>query len=289
MNLSADRQRYTFIQLLPTIKNLKMKLTLRFIALIIVTTSFSQNYIGISQNTVIQQNNINYSNNNFGLSMIAYEISAFRNSWENRRKREETVSKAQAQLSIVKNTYENSENYPEKIIDGWHLVMATDNYNYCSPAKVLIKSNQIKEFVVGNWEKLSHPFEVLTPINNGKTLITLDFNGHTDTLEIYFINDLTQPTIVEKPLSSGYICFWSDIKKADHIKIWFERKYFGELGRRFEEEPKCAEKGTITIPAKPGVYYFKAAGRGSIAWEGQIEVRENFCLNYVLNKQNRIE
>jgi len=266
-----------------------MKLSLQLITLLISTTIFSQNYIGISQKTVIQQNNINYSNNNFGLSMIAYEISAFRNSWENRRKREEAVSKAQAQLSIVKKNYENSKTYPEKIIDGWHLVMATDNYNYCSPSKVLIKDNQIQKFVVGNWEKLSRPFNVLTPISDGKALITLDFNGNTDTLEIYFINDLSQPTIVDKPLSSGYICFWSDLKKADHIKIWFEKQYFGEIGQRHLDQPACAEEGTISIEVKPGIHFFKGAGRGSIAWEGQVEAKENLCLSYVLNKENRIK
>ena len=132
---------------------------LKLLILLISTSSIAQNYIDINQTTVItKQTNISYSNNNFGLSMIANEIFAFRNSWENRRKREEAVSKAKSQLAIVKSTYENSNKYPESIVDGWHLVMATDNYNYCSPAKVLIKDNQIKEFVVSNWIKLSRPF-----------------------------------------------------------------------------------------------------------------------------------
>lgn len=265
-----------------------MKILIRISILLTSISALPQNYTGIFQNTYIQQNNYSYSNNDFGFSMIAREISAFRNSWENTKKREEAVSKAQAQLSIVKSTYENSNIYPEIIIDGWHLVMATDNYNYCSPAKVLIKDNQITKFVVGNWEKLSRPFRTLTPISNGKSLISLDFNGNTDTLEIYFINDLSEPTIVEKPLNSGYISFWSDLKKAEHVKIWFEKEYIGELGRRFEYEPNCAEQGTISVEVKPGIYYFKGAGRGTIAWEGQLEVKEDLCLSYVLNEQNRI-
>lgn len=261
---------------------------LRLFILLISTTSIAQNYIRINQTNVhLQQTNINYSNNNLGLSMIANEIFAFRNSWENRKKREEAISKAKSQLAIVKNTYENTENYPEKIIDGWHLVMATDNYNYCSPAKVFIKDNRIEEFVAGNWEKLSYPFETLSPINKGKAVLSINFKGNTDTMELYFIQDLAQPTTVEKPLNSGYICFWSDLKKATSVKIWLEKKYFGELGSKFESQPECSEDGTITLEVKPGSYFFKAAGRGTIAWEGQIEARENQCLSYVLNKENK--
>lgn len=273
-----------------------MKFTIQLIVLVFTTVSFSQNYIGIPQKIVVQQNDINYSNNNFGFSnnnlglkIIANEITAFRNSWSSRKKREEAVSKAQAQLGIIKSTYQNSKAYPSTIIDGWHLIMATDNYNYCSPAKVLIKDNIIEEFVVGNWAKLSRPFKSLTPIENGKALITLDFEENTDTLELYFINDLSKPTITEKPLSSGYICFWSDLKKADHIKIWFEKKYFGELGRKFNSTPNCSEDGTITLEVKPGTHNFKAAGRGSIAWKGQVEAKENLCLSYNLNKENEID
>ncbi|OED36969.1 hypothetical protein AB832_05405 [Flavobacteriaceae bacterium (ex Bugula neritina AB1)] len=260
---------------------------IQILTLILTTTTFSQNYIGINQsNFVIHQSNVNYSSNNFGLSMIANEISAFRNSWENRKKREEAIYKAKSQLEIVKSTYENSSSYPEIIVDGWHSVMATDNYNYCSVAKVLIKDNQISEFVLGNWEKLSRPFELLTPINKGKALITLDFDGKTDTMELYFISDLTKPTIVEKPLKSGYISFWSDLGRARSIKIWFEKKYFGELGKVYESEPECGSDGTITIEVKPGTYYFKGAGRGTISWEGKVEAQENLCLSYVLNKKN---
>lgn len=264
---------------------------IRLLLLFVSTSVASQSYIGITQNNIaIQQNNITYSNNNVGLSMIAYEISAFRNSWENRRKRDEAVAKAQAQLTLIKATYNNSINYPENITDGWHLVMATDNYNYCSPAKVFIENNEIKEFVVGNWEALSRPFNLLSPINKGKALISLDFNDNTDTLEIYFINDLAKPSLVDKPLSSGYVCFWSDLRKADHVKIWIEDYgYLGELGGKIESQPSCGEANTITLPTKPGIYQFKAAGRGSIAWRGTIEIKENLCFVYLLNEENRLE
>lgn len=263
-----------------------MKLLFPLLALLLSSVSFSQNYTRVSQTMIVQQNNT-YSSNNFGLSLIAREISAFRNSWENRRKREEAVSKAQAQLALVKKAYETAKNYPDTITDGWHVVMATDNYNYCSPAKVLIKDNQIEEFVVGNWEKLSRPFEVLSPISKGKAMIALDFYENRDLMELYFINDLSQPTIVEKPMSSGYISFWSDLRRARHTKVWLDGEYYGQLGGYFDSKPYCGEENTMTIELKPGVYSFEAAGRGHIAWEGQFEAKEGFCFVYGLNKDNR--
>ena len=235
---------------------------------------------------MVQQNNYN---SNFGLSLIASEIASFRNSWENKRKRDENVAKAQAQLAIVKSNYSSTKNYPEKIIDGWHSVMTTDNYNYCSPAKVFVENNEIKKFVVGNWIELSKSFKTLSSIKDGKALLTIEFKENTDTVELYFMNDLEKPTIVEKPLESGFISFWSDLKKADRIKIWFEGLgYLGELEERIESQPECSQKGTVTIPVKPGIYKFKAAGRGSIAWEGNIEIKENSCLSYLLNKSNKL-
>lgn len=255
-----------------------MKRTLQLTIILLTTISFSQSYTTVY--------NVNFSNN-YGLSLIAHEIAAFRNSWDNHKKRQEAVAKAQAQLKIVKDNYKNTSNYPQKIIDGWHLVMATDNYNYCSPAKVFIENNKIKKFVINNWEKLTRPFKILTPIKNGKALITLDLETNTDTLEIYFMNDLAEPTIVDGPLSSGYISFWSDLSKAKSIKIWLDHFYCGELGKTFHQEPNCGEEGTITLEVKPGSYIFKGAGRGTIQWNGKVIAKENQCTNFVLNKTNK--
>ncbi|QCX39537.1 hypothetical protein FF125_14220 [Aureibaculum algae] len=266
-----------------------MKTRITLTALLFTIIVSSQNYLKINQtNVAIQQNNISYSNNNFGLKIIASEIAAFRNSWENQKKKGEYVAKAQSQLSMIKKAYKDSKSYPTEIIDGWHLIIATDNYNYCSPAKVLIENNSIKEFVVNNWTKLSRPFTTLSTIKKGKAMISLDFDGNTDTVEIYFINDLQEPTIVKKPLESAYISFWSDWKKAESIKIYLDEKYYGDLSKRFKDlKPLCFDLGTITIEVKPGNHFFKAFGRGSISWEGYIEAKEGLCFQNNLNKENK--
>lgn len=137
------------------------------LSLSLTAQNYSYRYTQVNQ-LVIQQNNFYVPNNNAGLFSIAKALMAFRNSWDNQKKRESEVQKAIAQLSIVKSNYENAESYPETIIDGWHLVMATDNYNYCSPAKVLIENNEIKKLVVDNYIHYSLNFNVLFPIKKVK-------------------------------------------------------------------------------------------------------------------------
>lgn len=252
-----------------------------FTFLFFTSFSFSQNYI------VINQESKRINNHPFLMSRITYEIAAFRNSWENMKKREEEVNKAQAQLSIIKKVYNEVDSYPERIVDGWHIVMATDNYNYCSPAKVLIQDNQIIEFVISNWSKMSIPFHMLSPIENAMALITLDFNDNTDVLELYFINDLREPKVTEQPLRSGFVKFWSDIRNAHRIKLWLEGDYLENIPKRSKDEPECGEDGSITLELKPGFYTFKAAGKGRISWEGTFEIKEDTCLDFELNKDNR--
>lgn len=254
-----------------------MKSKFIFILLIIPLLITAQKYV-----TVNVQNNIN--NNNFGLSTIANEIQAFRNSFENKKKREENVAKALAQLNIIKTEYNNAQHYPENIIDGWHIVIVTDNYNYCSPAKVFVQNNEIKEFVIGDWVRNKISFKSLSTIKKAKALINL--NGNSETVEIYFINDLEKPTLTEKPLESAFICFWSD-KKGKSTKVWLDKNYFGEINKNFDFEPNCFDEGTVTFEVKPGIYNFKAAGRGSISWQDNIDAKEGKCLKYILTKENK--
>jgi len=220
--------------------------------------------------------------------MIATEISAFRNSWENKRKREEALAKAQSQINLVKSTYSNSQSYPEKIIDGWHSIIATDNYNYCSPAKVYIKNNQIVEFVISNWSLLSYPVVVLSPIKKGKALITIDILGYTDTLELYFTNDIDQPTLVDKPLDSGYISFWCNSSSITNLYISIDGGKIWKANDKVRPkmQPECGSTETFTFFVKPGIHDYKIDSRGSKWWEGKIEAKENMCFMQLINKKN---
>jgi hypothetical protein len=272
-----------------------MKLKIIVITLIISSIANAQSYISINPSGVnaVDQTNKRpaipgaFSSWKTHINMIAYGGSSLKKTILNKKKREVNLSETQAKVNLVKTTYSDSEHYPEKIIDGWHSIIATDSYNYCSPAKVLMKNNEIKEFVVENWSRLSKPFTVMSAIKKGKGLISVEFEEGTVTLELYFTNDLEQPTVVDKPLGSGFVSFWCDSKKLKEIKIFLEEKYYGELGGAFTSQPECSSVGTITVEVKPGIHHFTAEGSGTISWEGDVEVKENLCLSYLLNKNNK--
>ncbi len=274
------------------------KIIIVFVLLIVTSIAHSQYYssinqtaVAISQRTSVNNNitNVTINDYNVGLSMIANEISAFRNSWENKKKREDALAKAQSQINLVKITYNNSEHYPDKIIDGWHSVIVTDTYNYCQPAKVFINNNQIKEFVIYNCFLYSQPFVVLSAIKKGKALLSVDMLGPTDTLEMYFTNDIEQPTIVDKPFYPAKISFWCDSKSINKLRLSLNNGKFFRMKDedRPKDKPECDASDIITFKVKPGYYNFIGQCRGSINWEGNIEAKENMCFIQLLNKENR--
>lgn len=250
--------------------------------LIFSTTLLAQNYsyVGI-KNANYNQNVFVYQNNNSGLFSIADAIDNFRNSLiENQ--------KTMSQLQLVKNQYLNTNSFPEKIEDGWHLIMYTDNYNYIDEAKVLIEKNEIKRFVVNNYDEYSVKFKTITPIVNAKSMVNLYFKDETtDIVELYFLYDLNQTTIVPPPLQSGYLIFWSDIKKGGTAEIRINNKLIGRIPQMLDNIPACDSDNIMRIKLKPGKYDFRAAGRGGMDWSGYVVIKENNCLFYKLDKSNK--
>jgi hypothetical protein len=276
-----------------------MKLRFTIIAFIISFTVNSQYYsyssinqtaVAISQSYTVNNSNVTVINDyNWGLTLIANEISAFRNSFENKEKREEAIKKAESQISLFKSNYTNSEKFPKKIIDGWHSVMVTDNYTYCSPAKVLVLNNSIKSFVIGNWIRLSKPFTQLSSIVKGKCLLNISIDKNIqDAIEVCFMYDLDEPTIVDPPLNSGQVHFSSKI--GSWITIWFNKNE-DEKGQVLEKNKNSVDEYSLILEdVKPGVYNFIGRrvtwGRNNL-WSGVIEVKENLILKYELSKENQ--
>ncbi|UOK42960.1 MULTISPECIES: hypothetical protein [Flavobacterium] len=272
-----------------------MKLKIIIIVLIFSSIANAQKYMKIDSLEVSAEDqtgkrpNFNVFSIKSHINTITYGASSIKKTIVNKKKREGNLLETQAKVNLIKKTYNDSEHYPAKIIDGWHSIVATDSYNYCAPAKVLIKNNEIKEFVIDNWARMSMSFNVLSAIKKGKGLISVDFEGETVTLELYFTNDLEQPSVVDKPLDSGFISFWCDSKKIKEVKVFLDKKYYGELGEAFASQPQCSAAGVVTIEVKPGRHRFTAAGKGTINWEGDVEVKENLCLSYLLNSDNKKE
>ena len=54
------------------------------------------------------------------------------------------------------------------------------------------------------------------------------------------------------------------------------------IGKTYEEEPDCLEKGVLFYIMKPGTYRFRATKRGNDK-ESSFEVKSGMCLRYRLN------
>ncbi len=248
---------------------------------------YSQTYTQVNSVNVLQNNY--YANNNAGYFSIANSINNFINAWRNNKKKERTLVKTKMQLDFVKNRFKEIKNFPTKITDGWHLVLVTDNFNYCKEAQVFIKDNKIKQFIINNYVENSINFKMISKIKKAKCLISLEItNENFENAEVYFVYDLDESLTIDRPLNAGYICIWSDIKKAKNIKLWIDKHSFGNISKRIKTEPTYYDKGTITIKLKPGTYDLRAEGRGSISWKKQIIIKENkgFIIN--LNKKNKL-
>ena len=254
-------------------------------SILIFTSIFciGQNYTQINQ-IAYQQNNF-ISDNSFGLNNIASALIDFTNAWEEENRKARAINRTQAQLEIVRNQYKNRTDFPQ-IVDGWHLVKITDNFNYCSDAKVFVNDGKIEEIVINNYYGYSVDFNTMTPIKDAKAVINWQLpNRGTDTAEVYFAYDLNGPNLTDEPQKPGFITFWSDHRKAKTIEIWIDRVKVGQLSKEIENA-ECFADGGLTLQFKPGVYEFKAAAHGSMDWRGTFEIKEDQCYTYLMNREN---
>ena len=205
---------------------------------------------------------------------------------QQRTENERTLSIAKT--AIIKTQYAEYEKYPDKIIDGWHNVIATNSSTFCKDAKVLVENNRIKKFVIDNCIPIN--FNATGEIKKAKNNLTLkNFNGEELSIfEVFFIYDIDQQQIVEAPIKPGILCFWSDLKKFDQVFIKVDGQPWDKFTMKFKTMPECSEKGTVSRILKPGKYHLKAVGRGSIDWNSDIEIKAGYCLRVRLGR-NRYE
>ncbi len=201
-------------------------------------------------------------------------------------KMENERSQAIAKTAIIKSQYADYEKYPEKIIDGWHNVIATNSSTFCKDAKVLVKDNRIKKFVIDNCIPIN--FLATSEIKKAKNNLTLkNFNGQElNIFEVFFIYDIDEQQLVEEPIKAGILCFWSDLKKFDQVFIKVDGEPWNKFTMKCETIPDCSGKGTVSRILKPGKYQLKAVGRGAIDWESTLEVKSGKCLRVRLGRQH---
>ena len=200
-------------------------------------------------------------------SSFDYAVYEFSNIlWSNLRNKKEQqrieLAKQQSmgKMGILKSQYNEYDTYPEKIVDGWHSAIATDNLNFCKDVKVLVKNNRIIRFVIDNYIPIN--FMSTGEIKEAKNVVTLkNFNGEQlNIVQIYFLYDLEEPRIVPAPIKPGYVCFWSDMKNHRDILLDLDNKRMERLTVSFSTEPDCFSNGMVCRILKPGTYSYLARG-----------------------------
>ena len=261
-----------------------IKIHITIISVILISlNSFGQNYTQINQ-VAIQQNS-SQINNGIGLLSNAEAINSLRNAIENESTRQLEIEKTQSQLQIIKNLYKDKTVFAD-IVDGWHLIKITDNFHYCSDVKALVENKEIKKIVLNNYAELAVDFTTISNIKDAKATINWKLpNGDSETAEIYFIYDFDKPSLTSEPIKPGFVTFWSDHSKAKTIKIWINKINQGQLKYK-TETGDCFTDGGLTLKLKPGAYEFKAAAAGAMDWRGTIEIKEDQCFTYLLNRSN---
>lgn len=200
------------------------------------------------------------------------------------QKLENAREQSRAKLSIIRTQYDSYTEYPEQISDGWHGAIATDNMNFCKDVKVLVKNNRIERFVIDNSIPIN--FSTTGSINNAKCVITLqNFNKEQlNIVEVYFLYDIESQNIVQKPINPGFVCFWSDLKNYDDIILFIDGITTEKIKARHMSEPDLFSDGCVIRILKPGMYNYRALGRGAIDWEDSFEVKSGKCLNIRLGR-----
>lgn len=97
---------------------------------------------------------------------------------------ENEIIKKQALINSIKKFHESYKPYPEIVINGWHKVYVTNNYDNIIEAKVLVKENKIVKYIEDNWKHVK--LESSSNINNAKSLITIEKNT-TQNYEVFLL------------------------------------------------------------------------------------------------------
>lgn len=104
---------------------------------------------------------------------------------ENNRRNEQKI---QSQISQIKSFYDSVSVFPDRINNGWHNAIWTNNYDYCEVHKVFVDNNKVTQLVMED----SKHIKIISSnvINKAKTLIHISDNGSNEFIELYFIDDI---------------------------------------------------------------------------------------------------
>jgi hypothetical protein len=193
-------------------------------------------------------------------------------------------AQSMSKLSMIHKQYESYSDFPDKITDGWHSVIATDNMNFCKDAKVLVKDNRVEKFVIDNYL----PVSCLSTgtIKKGKNIVTLkNYNGEQlNIIELFFLYDIEQQHIVPAPIRPACVCFWTDLERYTDVILKLDNKLTEKFTMRFDTPPTQPSEGMVCRLLNPGIHSLYGLGRGTLKWEDSFEAKEGKLLMYRIGK-----
>lgn len=206
---------------------------------------------------------------------------------EARKLRNEQIQKEKIKnlINQVKSYYSSVSTFPEKINDGWHKVISTNNYDFCEERKVYVSNNKVIKYIIDDWieKKVSYS----SVVYKAKSMLQLieDNGSNGDMVDLYFIEDISNPnSYVTPPVRPGKISFWSSLKRGGPISVYIEDTYIGEISSYFSEgTPNCGQNGTLVFEYKPGTYKFRASN-SNLTWKGTITITADICKLQGLSK-----
>jgi hypothetical protein len=210
------------------------------------------------------------------------------------RKREEykqIKEKATACYNHVKEYYKSFVKYPELLIDGWHRVTVTNNFDFCSERNVLVSKNKIIRYVIH--DDIGKQIAFSPPIKNAQSHLKFeDSDGSiTGYFDVYFIESIIDSTSkAPEPIAKGAVSFWINFNpfissKWRVVNVYINNQLIGSINECFKEaEPICGQLGTLQFTDKVGKYQYRAEAGNHKKWEGYIEIKPGGCSTILLNK-----
>ena len=125
---------------------------------------------------------------------------------EARKLRNEQIQKEKIKnlINQVKSYYSSVSAFPEKINDGWHKVISTNNYDFCEERKVYISNNKVTKYIIDDWieKKVSYS----SVVYKAKSMLQLieDNGSNGDMVDLYFIEDISNPN---SRITSYNVCY----------------------------------------------------------------------------------
>lgn len=232
-----------------------------------------------------QQYQSTYVSPNYDLLIKALEMKQAQYERDEQQKKEKAVG----MMNQVKAYYNSLTTFPDKISDGWHKVISTNNYDFCAERKVYVVDNKITKYVIDDWMEKSFSYSPV--INKAKAMGQLvnEDGSSADMVELYFLEYINNPNAVTSaPIGSGKISFWTSWKNSGNMELYFDGMYVGKFTSYFDEgTPNCGQNGTITLTYKPGTYNFRAVSTGGWStktWEGTVTIYAGGCQLQGLSK-----